>query len=102
MSYLLIYGTLAMVLVLIGFELLARAVVQMVVHVRLGAPDPHRVGPTGPRLRTMVKESIGSYPDTRVGVDRGCPLVHDDRVRGVVPDVGAGGGRHALPAVRDP
>lgn len=53
------FGVIALAFLVVGFGLLARAAARMVAHVRLGAPDPHRAGPIGARLRTLVKEFLG-------------------------------------------
>ncbi len=52
-------GLIAVAFIVVGFGMLGRAAVQIYRTMRLGAPDPHRAGPIGPRLRTLVKESLG-------------------------------------------
>jgi len=53
------FGVVGVAFLIVGFGMLIRAAARMVAHVRLGAPDPHRAGPIGARLRTLVKEFLG-------------------------------------------
>jgi Fe-S oxidoreductase len=55
----LLCGVIAVAFLIVGFGMLIRAGVQIYRHVRLGRPDPHRAGPVGARLKTMLKESLG-------------------------------------------
>ncbi len=55
----LVCGVIAVGFLIVGFGMLSRAGVQIYRHVRLGRPDPHRAGPVGARLKTMLKESLG-------------------------------------------
>ena len=57
LSYVL--GPLALALIVVGFALLGRAALIMVRTIKLGQPDGTRSAPVGPRLRNMLKETLG-------------------------------------------
>ncbi len=61
-------GVIAVAFLIVGFGMLIRAGLQIYRHVRLGRPDPHRAGPVGVRLKTMLKESLGHTRMLKWGV----------------------------------
>ncbi|MEQ3552212.1 (Fe-S)-binding protein [Pseudonocardia nematodicida] len=52
-------GTVTVVSAIVAVTLVWRTVARMVSIIRLGQPDPTRTGPFGPRLVTMLKETLG-------------------------------------------
>ncbi len=54
-----VLGPIAVAFIVVGFAMLGRAGWQIYRTMQLGAPDPHRAGPVGRRLGTLVKEFLG-------------------------------------------
>ncbi|MEO5832470.1 MAG: (Fe-S)-binding protein [Nakamurella sp.] len=54
-----VLAPLSIALIVLGFGMLGVAAIRMTRTVRLGQPDPTRNGPVGPRLKTMLTETLG-------------------------------------------
>jgi Fe-S oxidoreductase len=66
LSYIL--APLAILLIIVGFTMLGLAAWRMKKTVQLGAPDPTRNGPVGPRLKRVLIESLGHTRMLKWGV----------------------------------